>query len=497
MTKTTIILPLSMLNIGINMVFLCVMCLNHAICKFDMKISKIVFKTVFFIAVLISCITATAQEYNNWLLSGGAVLNFDTSPATVNCNRVDGDVFQRCVGMLSDEDGRILLYAYKISPDENTIRSDYVIKNRDNLVLYRISCADVVNTIGCKLAQDGYFFAFVIRKQAYGELHVCQFNTKGELIKDFVYDKGNYTFLIDFVCLGDCIALVAYKTKRVASDQNQTEVYKLTSDGCHLWSTTKINLDPFSFINTPLFCIDHTMDSQKIVAGCYDVTYVLNLGKDDGSITIVNKIASRKLSTFSFSKTDKYFLIIDENKLQGYLFDENFDLNFESPDMVYDLSRGIETNYNHVWTMAVGVDGKLYIHNQTTNFITVLDGMEDGNITEETITSDCLNAFYFPRIIRQPFKPSCRASASFDNAIACHGQPLKILSSGDVPFDISYTIDGEEHSIKTTENSYQLPDIPGKYVITKIKDASCESVPTVNNAAEIAPKLKTLRIVEE
>ena len=88
-------------------------------------------------------------------------------------------------------------------------------------------------------------------------------------------------------------------------------------------------------------------------------------------------------------------------------------------------------------------------------------------------------------------------SASFDNAIACHGQPLKILSSGDAPFDISYTIDGEEHSIKTTENSYQLPDVPGKYVITKIKDASCETVPTANNAAEIAPKMKTLRIVEE
>ncbi|MBR4323895.1 MAG: hypothetical protein IKP73_00045 [Bacteroidales bacterium] len=475
------------------------MCLNHAICKFDMKISKIVFKTVIFIAVLIFRITTTsAQEYNNWLLSGGAVLNFDTSPATIRCNYVAGEVFHRHVGMLSDEDGRILLYAYKTEPDNNnTIVSDFVIKNRDNQMLVSVSCSDLKNTIGCNLSQGGYFFAFVIRKPAYGELHVCQFNTKGEFIKDYVYDNGNYTFLIDFIRLGDCIALVAYKTKRVASDQNQIEVYKLTSDGCHLWSTTKINLDPFSFINTPLFCIGHTMDSQKIVAGCYDVTYVLNLGKDDGSITIVNKIASRKLSTFSFSKTDKYFLIIDENKLKGYLFDENFDLNYESPDMVYDLSRGIEVNYNYDWTMAVGVDGKLYIHNQTTNSITVLDGVEEGNIVEETISSDCLTVFYFPHIIRQPFKPSCRASASFDNAIACHGQPLKILSSGDAPFDISYTIDGEEHSIKTTENSYQLPDVPGKYVITKIKDASCETVPTVNNTAEIAPEMRQVRIVEE
>jgi len=457
-----------------------------------MKISKIVFKTVFFIAVLISCITTSAQEYNNWLLSGGAVLNFDTSPATIRCNYVAGDVFHnRHVGMLSDVDGRILLYAYKTEPDNNnTIVSDFVIKNRDNQVLVSVSCSDLKNTIGCNLSQGGYFFAFVIRKPAYGELHVCQFNTKGEFIKDYVYDNGNYTFFIDYVCLDDCIALVAYK-------QNQIEVYKLTTEGCRLWSTTAVTLDRFSYVEDPFFSIDHTLDFQVIVASTYDNTYVLNFDKDDGSITIVNKIVSDKLRTFSFSKTDKYFLIIDENKLKGYLFDENFDLNFESPDMVYDLSRGIETNYNHVWTMAVGVDGKLYIHNQTTNFITVLDGMEDGNITEETITSDCLNGFYFPRIIRQPFKPSCRASASFDNAVACHGQPLKILSSGDAPFDISYTIDGEEHGVKTSETTYQLPDIPGKYVITKIKDASCETVPTANNAAEIAPEMRQVRIVEE
>ena len=88
-------------------------------------------------------------------------------------------------------------------------------------------------------------------------------------------------------------------------------------------------------------------------------------------------------------------------------------------------------------------------------------------------------------------------SAAFDNAIACHGQLLNILSSGDAPFEISYTIDGEAHGIKTSEPTYQLPDIPGKYVITKIKDASCEAVPTVNNAAEIAPEMRQVRIVEE
>jgi hypothetical protein len=88
-------------------------------------------------------------------------------------------------------------------------------------------------------------------------------------------------------------------------------------------------------------------------------------------------------------------------------------------------------------------------------------------------------------------------SSAFDNAIVCNGQPLNILSSGDAPFEILYTIDGEERSIKTSEPSYQLPNVAGRYLITKIIDASCEAVPTVNNAAEIAQKMKALRIVEE
>ena len=50
-----------------------------------------IFKTAIFIAVLIACTMVNAQEYNNWLLRGGAVLNFDTSPATIICNEYKDD----------------------------------------------------------------------------------------------------------------------------------------------------------------------------------------------------------------------------------------------------------------------------------------------------------------------------------------------------------------------------------------------------------------------
>ncbi|MBQ3656206.1 MAG: hypothetical protein II956_05070 [Bacteroidales bacterium] len=57
--------------------------------------------------------------------------------------------------------------------------------------------------------------------------------------------------------------------------------------------------------------------------------------------------------------------------------------------------------------MAVGVDGKLYIHHQMTDYIIVLDGIEENNITEETISSECLKSGYFPHLPRISYKPPC------------------------------------------------------------------------------------------
>ena len=254
----------------------------------------------------------------------------------------------------------------------------------------------------------------------------------------------------------------------------------------------------FSHLIVPWFDIDHSLDNSTIVVTAFYTAYIINFDKHNGQFSIIDERTTDKLSTFAFSKSDKYFLIIDDCKVKGFLYDNDFDFNLDCPDLTYNLPREKDYGYNLHWEMAVGVDGKLYVHNQATNYFMVLDGVEGGNITEEIIQSECITGAYFPRIPRMAdYHPSCRASAAFNNAIACHGQPLKILLSGDAPFDISYTIDGEEHSIKTTENSYQLPDVPGRYVITKIKDASCETVPTANNTAEIAPEMRQVRIVEE
>lgn len=150
-----------------------------------------------------------------------------------------------------------------------------------------------------------------------------------------------------------------------------------------------------------------------------------------------------------------------------------------------------EPNVIYHWTITGGTADKTIGNEITVKWADIED---DGVVTVygEDPETHCVSesVTYNIKIHKLP-------SAAFDNAIACHGQPLNILSSGDAPFEISYTIDGEAHGIKTSEPTYQLPDIPGKYVITKIKDASCEAVPTVNNAAEIAPEMRQVRIVEE
>jgi hypothetical protein len=85
----------------------------------------------------------------------------------------------------------------------------------------------------------------------------------------------------------------------------------------------------------------------------------------------------------------------------------------------------------------------------------------------------------------------------FNNAQVCYGQPLKLKISGTAPFEIYYTINGEEKVLKTSQTEYLMPNISGKYKITKIKDSVCESIPTENNISEIANEIKELKIIAE
>lgn len=86
-------------------------------------------------------------------------------------------------------------------------------------------------------------------------------------------------------------------------------------------------------------------------------------------------------------------------------------------------------------------------------------------------------------------------TAEFDNAQNCYGEPLKIELTGTAPFSVEYTLDGEPKTISNISGkSYTMPNIPGKYVITKITDATCSVEPSQNKEAIIGKEMKTLVI---
>lgn len=470
------------------MVILSVMYLNHCI----NRPIKILLKTAIFIAVFSLFSESKAQEYNNWLLSDGTILNFNTSPATIICNENNSNTaLINYTVSLSDENGKLILYGFL---DHSNPQASYVLKNADHQDLVVKEKPNPRNVIGCKLPQGGYCIAAVFRTgtKYIGELYVYIFDKNGNLENEVIYKEGNYSFFIDFVRVDDFMALVAYRN-------NQIETYKLTSDGCYLWNSSELLLDMFIFQTQVPFDIEHSLDNTTIIATTMGIAYVLSFNKNNGEVDIIHRFESNKFGTMSFSPTGKYFLIIDDDKLKGFKYSKDFDFVLDNPEIIYALpSQNKDVVCNNCWEMAVGVDGKLYIHELLTDSIKVLDGIESGNITKTIIQADCLQYGYFPRIPRTAENQECMVSVHFDNATVCYGEPLKIIISGTAPFEVSYTLDGELKTIKTDNTEYQIDNIPGSYKLTKITDSKgCEIEPDNNNSAEILPKLQKLTITHE
>ena len=454
-------------------------------------IKKLFFKAAIFIAVFFPFINVAAQEYNNWMLSDGVFLNFETSPATINCNKKSDNNLRNHTVALSDNRGKLLIYGYLEELDNSTAKKYFVIRNSQNEILTSFRCSEVTNAVGCKLFNGEYCIAAVLRLALRRrELHIYMFDKDGNFKDEYVYNEGNYSFFIDFIQCDDFIALIAYRS-------GQIETYKLTSQGSFLLQKVEKELD-FSLTEIVSFDIEQSLYG-KIICTTYDIAYIIDFDKKSGQIiNISDKYETNKFRTMAFSKNDQYFLIIDDNKLKVFKYEGNFNFDFENPAIVYDISEDVNTGCNHCWDMAIGNDGKLYIHHQYADYIIVLDGIESGNITEKRITSECLTYTHFPHIPRIEMSSVCNVSASFGNAAVCYGDELKISLSGNAPFEIFYTLnDGEEKSFKTERTEFLIDNVPGKYKITKIKDLLCEFSPTENNEAEIFKAVKTPKIIED
>ncbi len=156
---------------------------------------ELLFKTAIFIAVFFSFIEASAQEYNNWLLSEGIILNFDRSPATINCNKKGDKGIHNHTVALSDNNGKLLIYGYLETTNNGTAKKNFVIKNSKNEILTSFSCREVTNAIGCKLFNGEYCIAAVLRLTlSRRELHIYMFDKNGNFKDEYIYNDANYSF---------------------------------------------------------------------------------------------------------------------------------------------------------------------------------------------------------------------------------------------------------------------------------------------------------------
>ena len=138
-------------------------------------IQQFLLKVAILFAAFFYCFCVNAQEYNNWIVPGGVIMNFNTSPATIKCNAVDYDFlytsFHVC---LSDDNGNLILHGGVNN------RDCYCIKDANGEILVKVDKSHPKNVIGCKLPHGKYCIAGVF-KFFNSELHVYIFDSNGRL----------------------------------------------------------------------------------------------------------------------------------------------------------------------------------------------------------------------------------------------------------------------------------------------------------------------------
>ncbi|MBO7597266.1 MAG: hypothetical protein J6T70_09510, partial [Bacteroidales bacterium] len=156
--------------------------------------------------------------------------------------------------------------------------------------------------------------------------------------------------------------------------------------------------------------------------------------------------------------------------------------------------------------MYYSLDNKIYVIDYILKKISTIEI----NVNNETVFTDQMytldknvisnNNFLSSWFMDNPCEENpCQTlpSAEFDNATVCYGEPLKVILSGTAPFEVFYSFDGQEKSFTTNKTEFQMANIPGKYIITKVKNGACESAPISNSSAVIVPELKKLTIIEK
>lgn len=134
---------------------------------------------------------------------------------------------------------------------------------------------------------------------------------------------------------------------------------------------------------------------------------------------------------------------------------------------------------------------------QTSDRITVkwAESEGEGTLSVSEVVETCEGPAQTIKVIRVQ-KPK----AVFNNVFVCFNdyKDLEVSFSGNPPFNLTYTLNGTEKLLENiTENKITMPQIAGKLKLLAVENKACSTDLTKDNEAEIAPELKTLKIVKE
>ncbi|MBR4266087.1 MAG: hypothetical protein IKQ46_08550 [Bacteroidales bacterium] len=276
----------------------------------------------------------------------------------------------------------------------------------------------------------------------------------------------------------------------LSSVNNKIEISLITKDG---FSEPKILDIPYDVSSSTV-----SLDNSKIIFGIGTEKSVL-FDFDSENGILKENFQFNLYSQCSFSASGKYIYNIEKNDVNSCNIvryniesatDEQTLLN--SKFLIKQIPAMSET------IPKIAPDKNIYIKLGFSLYAIYDCDTENAHCEPNAITFDKIVS-NFPFTFHYNFDNPCQnpPSASFDNTKVCFGEPLKITLFGIAPFEIFYTFNGEEKSVKTSETEYLMNNIPGKYKITKVSDQSCDFIPNKNVESEILSKIKPPKIIKE
>ena len=359
----------------------------------NMKHYNLFIKTAFLFAVLICCSHSNAQEYNNWLLEDGNILNFNTNPPSID--KIDFDN-RKGNFSLSDNNGKLLLYGGKLTPKNNNSNlSNYVIKNNKNQTLVSFPSVNIRNAISCKsVTGNASYYAAIIYNESKTlryAMRLYRFDNNGVLRDSLISKDVNHSHIAWFMPQdnGDVIFFCYIHTNKTI------ESYKLSKDIIKKTHTYNIKLP----VRNELSEISHIIplkNGNKIIVLSQIYCFIMNYDINTENISLSKEINGfDNGDAIALSENDKYLIATkgDKNKLIRYKLSDDFD--FDNGETIYEFKD------SYVNDIQLGEDGKLYVL-QNNNTIKFIDGIETDNITVGKIDGviESNSKIHFPKIPR-------------------------------------------------------------------------------------------------